>query len=129
MRFAPVIYRFFACQRNIRAGIQFTASFFLAAMLSLSVADAAEPTINTSIDSLSDVESAGENLSLRDALFDELARDANRFQEQYGIVKRVVKLVRPTIVHIDAYAASNKSGGSDEAGSGIIIRSRISSTF
>ena len=122
MRFAPVIYRFFACQRNIRAGIQFTASFFLAAMLSLSVADAAEPTINTSIDSLSDVESAGENLSLRDALFDELARDANRFQEQYGIVKRVVKLVRPTIVHIDAYAASNKSGGSDEAGSGIIIK-------
>ena len=55
--------------------------------------------------------------SLRDALFDELASDAERYQRQYGIVKRVVRLVSPTIVHIDAYGETQ----ADEAGSGIII--------
>lgn len=122
MRFASVINRFFARQRNFQPGTQFTASCFLAALLTLPLVNAAEPAANTSIDALTDVDSVDESLSLRDALFQELARDANRFQEQYGIVKRVVKLVRPTIVHIDAYAATNKSGASDEAGSGIIIK-------
>ena len=61
--------------------------------------------------------------SLRDALFEELAGDADRYQRQFGIVKRVVRLVRPTIVHIDAYE-TGRSGAVelDEAGSGIIIR-------
>lgn len=58
------------------------------------------------------------SLSLRDALFEELAHDAERFQRQYGIVKRVVRLVSPTIVHIDAYSETS----SNEAGSGIIIK-------
>ena len=70
------------------------------------------------------------SMSLRDALFDELAADANRFQRQYGIVKRVVRLVRPTIVHIDTFVpATPKQTGSnssepavDEAGSGIIFK-------
>ena len=70
------------------------------------------------------------SMSLRDALFDELAADANRFQRQYGIVKRVVRLVRPTIVHIDTYVPATPSQpGSestqpavDEAGSGIIFK-------
>ena len=63
------------------------------------------------------------SLSLRDALFDELARDADRYQRQFGIVKRVVRLVRPTIVHIDAYAAGDDDVDViDEAGSGIIFR-------
>ena len=59
--------------------------------------------------------------SLRDALFEELANDAERFQRQFGIVKRVVRLVTPTIVHIDAYGES-QSQQADEAGSGIIIQ-------
>lgn len=62
--------------------------------------------------------------SLRDALFDELADDAERFQEQYGIVKRVVRLVRPTIVHIESYSNTSnnlQSNTLDEAGSGVII--------
>lgn len=63
--------------------------------------------------------------SLREALFEELAEDAEQFQRQYGIVKRVVRLVRPTIVHIESYTSGN--GGSqastlDEAGSGVIIK-------
>ena len=61
--------------------------------------------------------------SLRDALFAELAADADRYQRQFGIVKRVVRLVRPTIVHIDAYAVSKDAGRViDESGSGIIFK-------
>ena len=63
------------------------------------------------------------SVSLRDALFEELALDAERYQRQFGIVKRVFRLVRPTIVHIDAWAVSD--GGAeviDESGSGIIIQ-------
>ena len=63
------------------------------------------------------------SVSLRDALFDELAADAERYQRQFGIVKRVVRLVRPTIVHIDAYAQTNdRTDVIDESGSGIIFK-------
>lgn len=62
------------------------------------------------------------SLSLRQALFDELAEDADRYQRQYGIVKRVVRLVRPTIVHIDAYSEADGGESIDESGSGVIIR-------
>lgn len=62
-------------------------------------------------------------LSLREALFDELAADAQRFEQQFGIIKRVVRLVRPTIVHIDAYAPTSQGVAElDEAGSGIIVQ-------
>ena len=61
-------------------------------------------------------------VSLRDALYEELASDADRFQKQYGIVKRVVRLVKPTIVHIDAYAPGADGQPTDEAGSGIILK-------
>lgn len=70
---------------------------------------------------------APQNVSLRDALFDELHEDAERFQRQFGIVKRVVKLVIPTVVHIDAYRQERSASGRgpvetiDEAGSGIVI--------
>ena len=62
------------------------------------------------------------SMSLRDALFEELAIDAERYQKQFGIVKRVVRLVRPSIVHIEAFADSEAAGTIDEAGSGIIHR-------
>lgn len=96
------------CSRSIRC-------FVVVAILSASSAYltfADEPSVESD-----------STVSLRDALFDELAVDADRFQRQYGIVKRVVRLVRPTIVHIDAYAADTNSSSSraDEAGSGIII--------
>jgi len=64
--------------------------------------------------------SPNSSVSLRDALFEELADDAERYQKQFGIVKRVVRLVRPSIVHIDAYADGAKVATIDEAGSGII---------
>jgi serine protease Do len=73
------------------------------------------------------VEPVSNQISLRDALFDDLSQDAERFQRQFGIVKRVVKLVTPSIVHIDAYRQTSPAPGHgspetiDEAGSGIII--------
>ncbi len=74
------------------------------------------------------IDAGSGRISLRDALFDELSADAERFQRQFGIVKRVVKLVTPTIVHIDAFRRESPIGAYgppqeiDEAGSGIIIK-------
>ena len=88
------------------------------------------PVVADELDIASDIlaDSLESTVSLRDALFDELAQDAERYQKQYGIVKRVVRLVSPTIVHIDAYAAPVSTRGREtkhtsieEAGSGIII--------
>ena len=62
------------------------------------------------------------SVSLRNALFEELAADAEQYQKQFGIVKRVVRLVRPSIVHIDAFAEGAEANTIDEAGSGIIHR-------
>jgi serine protease Do len=70
---------------------------------------------------------------LRDALFDELARDEELYRRQLTLVRRVVKLVTPTVVHIDS-RKSGRGGGDgggsrfgnpqliDEAGSGIVVR-------
>jgi serine protease Do len=66
-------------------------------------------------------------LTLREALFDELARDAQRFDSELSLVRRVVKLVTPTVVHIDAERKESRAGGYGsqravrEAGSGIVI--------
>lgn len=97
-----------------------TVSFVLAAWviaLAAGLVCAGEPN-----DTPEESNAGSPAVSLREALFDELAVDAERFQRQYGIVKRVVRLVRPTIVHIDTYRS--EAGGSavviDESGSGII---------
>lgn len=60
----------------------------------------------------------------RQQAFLDLARDVEALDAQLGIIKRVVKLVTPSVVHIEArplqqYRSYN---GSQEAGSGILIR-------
>ncbi len=63
----------------------------------------------------------------RDALYRSIVRDAEQFEREGNLVKRVVRLVRPTVVHIEAEKGSVErfSVGSgeriDEAGSGVII--------
>ncbi|MCU0879945.1 MAG: trypsin-like peptidase domain-containing protein [Pirellulaceae bacterium] len=62
----------------------------------------------------------------RDALFAELARDVAHLEQEGSILKRVVRLVRPSVVHIDANrdAESTRTGltsGVEEAGSGVLI--------
>jgi serine protease Do len=63
----------------------------------------------------------------REKLFAELAQDVTEFERQGSILKRVVRLVKPSVVHIeamhfDAQQQATKEGSEEEAGSGIIVQ-------
>jgi serine protease Do len=64
----------------------------------------------------------------RDADFDALARDVAALEQQGSILKRVVRLVKPTVVHIEAVRDAEQTRvhakPADEAGSGVIIERR-----
>ncbi len=68
------------------------------------------------------IEPAGQS---REELFDELAADVAALQGQANIVKRAVRLVQPTVVHIEAKHQEGDERFArrtvEEAGSGIII--------
>jgi len=56
-----------------------------------------------------------------------LARDAELLDRQLGVIKRVVRLVKPTVVHIEAtkrpaLQLSYGRRGTEEAGSGVIVK-------
>ena len=62
----------------------------------------------------------------RDKMYDELSREAVALERALGIVKRVVKVVGPTVVHIEASKTRQLQLGFgaravEEAGSGVII--------
>jgi serine protease Do len=62
----------------------------------------------------------------RDQLFAELAADVEELERRGNLLKRVVKLVTPSIVHIEAKRDADirsPRGESEEAGSGVIIES------
>jgi serine protease Do len=65
--------------------------------------------------------------SARDSLFKEVARELSVLERQGNLLKKVVKLVKPSVVHIEAQrteAGSGRYGGPrsvEEAGSGVII--------
>jgi serine protease Do len=60
--------------------------------------------------------------SERDAEYAALARDVNALERELGIVKRVVKLVTPAVVHIEARSAPRTGARQiEEAGSGVIV--------
>ncbi|MEO2047903.1 MAG: trypsin-like peptidase domain-containing protein [Pirellulales bacterium] len=60
----------------------------------------------------------------RDQLYQELARDVQLLQRELGIYKRVIKLISPSVVHIEATPLSqpNLQQDIEEAGSGILIQ-------
>jgi serine protease Do len=64
---------------------------------------------------------------VRDRLFQELARDVEWLERHGNVLKRVVKLVKPTVVHIEAQKTEADSfrpgrrNSVEEAGSGVII--------
>src|SRR5438034_9198549 len=66
--------------------------------------------------------------SARDRLYEDLAADVAELERRGSILKRVVKLVTPAVVHIearrDADTARPARGDSEEAGSGVIIERR-----
>ena len=60
----------------------------------------------------------------RGRLFDELARDVEEFERRGNILKRVARLTRPNVVHIDASKVEEdgiRRRRIQEAGSGVII--------
>lgn len=89
-----------------------------ALVCAMSMAMTSRPAIAQALESDETV-----SVSLRDALYQELARDAERYQRQFGIVKRVFRLARPSIVHIDALiTGADGTEIIDESGAGIIYR-------
>lgn len=73
------------------------------------------------------VETAEAAAESRERLFRELAKDVEEIERQGSIVKRVVRLVQPTVVHIEAKHQEGDARFTrrtvEEAGSGIIIES------
>jgi serine protease Do len=63
--------------------------------------------------------------SAREAQFADLARDVAALEKQGSVLKRVVKLVKPSVVHLeatrDAEEGSARRSPVDEAGSGVLI--------
>jgi serine protease Do len=61
--------------------------------------------------------------SERDAEYASLAREVNALDRELGLVKRVVKLVTPAVVHIEARSRlrPDESRQIEEAGSGVIV--------
>jgi serine protease Do len=63
--------------------------------------------------------------SARDRLFAELAADVAELEKRGSILKRVVKLARPSVVHIEAQRDADGNQPTrdiDEAGSGVIVQ-------
>ena len=60
----------------------------------------------------------------RDAEYASLARDVEALDREFGIVKRVVKLVTPAVVHIESKPLPKYQGllHVEEAGSGVIVQ-------
>jgi serine protease Do len=65
----------------------------------------------------------------REAEYASLARDVETLDREFGLVKRVVKLVTPTVVHIESRPDERHKGllHVEEAGSGVIVQ--FGSTF
>ena len=60
----------------------------------------------------------------RDAEYASLARDVDALERELGLIKRVVKLVTPAVVHIEAALLPRFRGllNIEEAGSGVIVQ-------
>ena len=65
------------------------------------------------------------SLTARDQQFESLGREVDQFQRQANILKTVIKLVSPSVVHIDAERIEtlgrSRRGTVEEAGSGVIV--------
>jgi len=66
----------------------------------------------------------GNSLAKRERLYKELARDVTALEKHGNLLKRAVRLVKPTVVHIDArkpeeFSPNHKA--QEETGSGVII--------
>lgn len=86
-----------------------------------------KPSIGSSLGTPSDPirSPAFDRSSQRDQLFAELADEVGMFDRLGNLVRRVSRLVKPSVIHIEAHKTETKNGQRetfDEAGSGIVIR-------
>lgn len=69
--------------------------------------------------------SRGEQQAERERLFEELATEVAELERISRLVRRVARLVKPSVVHIEASKTQSQRGRTesyDEAGSGVIVR-------
>ncbi|MCI0359399.1 MAG: trypsin-like peptidase domain-containing protein [Planctomycetaceae bacterium] len=74
-------------------------------------------------------ELADETPAARETMFAELARDVAALEQHGSILKRVVRLVKPSVAHIEAKrdaeeGTRSRNSSIDEAGSGVLIERR-----
>jgi serine protease Do len=74
-------------------------------------------------------EAADDSPTARETLFAELAQDVAVLEQQGSVLKRVVRLAKPSVVHIEAKRDAEEGTRSrnstiDEAGSGVLIERR-----
>ena len=98
------------CMRSVRIAV--VSSLFIALAPLVSQAQVADSESLTSVD--------------RDKLYEELTTEVDALEAHFGLLKKVIRLVRPTVVHIEAskqVAANARAGRKpvEEAGSGIVI--------
>jgi serine protease Do len=60
----------------------------------------------------------------RDREFAVLSRDVDSFEREFGLIKRVVKLITPSVVHVEASLLAKYRGllSIEEAGSGVVVQ-------
>jgi serine protease Do len=64
------------------------------------------------------------SVSERDREFAALSRDVESFDREFGLIKRVVKLITPSVVHVEASLLAKYRGllNIEEAGSGVVVQ-------
>lgn len=86
---------------------------------------ASVPRAATAADELAATTNIVSPASARERLYAELAADVAELEQRGSILKRIVKLVTPAVVHIEAKRETEASrpvrGESEETGSGVII--------
>jgi serine protease Do len=114
-------------QFNRLGKFSISAALFLVAMAGLSLPPAAlAQAVEEAVDETGPDTAVG---VAREALFDALARDVAELEKHSNVLKKVVQLVSPTVVHIEAQK-TDQSGlrygrnapQVEEAGSGFIIK-------
>jgi serine protease Do len=83
----------------------------------------AVPSAHAQVTGVSALNASSATASDRDREYAALSRDVEALDREFGLIKRVVKLVTPAVVHIEASLLPRYRGMLDveEAGSGVIV--------
>jgi serine protease Do len=105
------------------ATLLLTISFLGATAGSASAQVSDLATAATALGSPANVTQATASTGIREAEYASLARDVQTLDREFGLVKRVVKLITPAVVHIESRPEERFKGlmHLEEAGSGVIV--------